>query len=190
MGRRIGIALLALCVTACASVQPVSVSSSALSQLQLRARAGLYPPDWSVRGDSHAAALERLEAWSAHKGIVIAPAPISEKNLLGHTSFSPYTGWIVLINRDLSTNNRLYTLLHELGHVLGPHNLSEDASEVIAEMVSAQVCQRIGLDVWPQTTAYLAINTSVASQYATVARYGLQIDAIVDGLSRAIGPKK
>jgi hypothetical protein len=189
MGRIAATVILsAMFCAGCATSVPPSRTVDALATLQLKARAGLYPAEWAVPGDSHAAYLARLQEWAADEGIVVATAPISKKNLLGHVSHTAYAGWVVLINDSLPPNNRLYTLLHELGHVYGPPKLGMDAAEVLAEMVAAQVCEDVGLNVWPQTTAYLATYVPIDRQSAAVQLHSAAIDRVVVKLSKALKP--
>ena len=112
MGRLAATVAIMAIFAACASAPPIPQSWSDLTRMQLRQRAGLYSTDFDVQGTSHAPQLARLEAWAAKEGIIIAPAAIGSKNLLGHVSYSAYAGWIVLIRRDLSANAKLHTLLH------------------------------------------------------------------------------
>ena len=185
MGRLL-IMVAALLLAGCASTLATSRTATALVTLQMHVRAGVYPGDWTIVGDSHAAYLVTLQQWAAGQGIVVAAAPISNKRLLGHVSHSAYAGWIVLINETLTPNHRLHTLLHELGHVYGPQDLGMDAGEVFAELVAAQVCERVGLNVWPQTTAYLAAFVPLDRQTVTVDAHGGAIDEIVDKLAKAV----
>jgi hypothetical protein len=186
MGRDTCVLLLAFCLTGCAAALTESRTVDSLATLQIKERAGLYPGDWSVRGDSHARYLEKLQRWADDQGIVVAAAPIASKNLLGHASRGIFTGWVILINDRLPVNNRLYTLLHELGHVYGPQDVTAEQGEVIAEMVAAQVCEDVGLNVWGQTAAYLVTYVPIDRQSATVQRHGSKIDNIVKKLSRAV----
>lgn len=190
--RGIKVTLLSLCIllSACASTLPVPVSLTALMQIQLRERAGLHAGDWEVGGDSHAANLARLEQWAEHADIIVTTAPISRKQLLGHTQYGGYTGWVILISRDLTPNGRLYTLLHELGHVLGPQHLDSASAEVVAEMVAAMVCERLGLDVRAQTAAYLTAHVPLDMQSRVVQLHGERIDNIVTTLATAGAGKK
>jgi hypothetical protein len=180
------IAWCALLASSCASL-PASPSPAltAYSILELREKAGMYPGDWAVSGASHAPQLARLEDWAAQEGMLVLTARLTPKQLLGHVSYSRFLGWVILLNRDLSPNNRLYTLLHELGHVYAPEGIGTDAQEVFAEMVSASVCERLGLNVWPQTTAYLAHQVEREVRARTVQRYNAQIDRIVVKLTKA-----
>ena len=53
-------------------------------------------------------------------------------------------------------------------------------------MVAASVLQSVGLDVWPQTAGYLVQRVPFDEQTRAVQRYGLQIDQIVEKLSKAL----
>lgn len=178
-----------LAMTACVSVVPVSVTT--LPRVQLREQAGMYPPEWIVEGDSHAAQLATLTAWSEHNEIIVTTAKLDSRHLRGSAQYG-YHGWVVLLDDTLSPNAKLWTLVHELTHIYGPRAPVEEDREVIAELTAAMVCERLGLNVWPQSTSYLASRApDLERQTATVQRYGWKIDALVDGLVKATqaGPR-
>lgn len=181
--KRVGVvALLALC--GCATLPP-STTFTVFQQIQIREVAGLYPPDWGIEGNSHAAHLARLEAWTDQRGITLAPAKLARHQLYGHASYGG-AGWVVLIDKDQPVNMRFYTLLHELGHVyspkLGPRNAYH---EVFAELTALQVCRNVGLDASGATTAYLSEKIAIEDQSAVVDRWGREIDRVVALLTRA-----
>lgn len=176
----------ALLATGCAAAtSSLSTSFDTLMRLQLRERAGIFPPDWDVVGDSHAANYSKLATWARAQGFIIVGAPLASKNLLGHVQYGGQVGWVVLINEDLPPNNKLYTLAHELGHVYGPRKLTYQEAETVAEVIAASVCQRVGLDVWPQTASYLASHSELEVQTAVVQRYGRDLDKVITMLSAA-----
>jgi hypothetical protein len=184
---RYAVTLAILLLTGCATATPPG-SYRVWQQLQVTQLAGTYPDDWTIYGDSHAAALHALEQWTEQQGIVLAPAHLGRKNLLGHTSLSKLAGWIVLVDQDQPVNTRLYTLLHELAHVYSPATLwpHPEADEVFAEMVADQVCEGIGLHVHPQTAAYLAARVPIAEQGAIVGRVERSIDQTVEKLAAVV----
>lgn len=187
MVRALPVLVLLVVSFACASAPRSPRSLEALTQLQVRQRAGLYhAQEWSVAGDSHKATFDRLRTWANDRGIFVLDAPLDRKSLLGYANRSQYLGWLVLINENLPPNNQLYTLLHELAHVYGPLKvLGAPAGETFAELVAGMVCQNLGLDVWRQTTAYVAGHQPMDEQTATVQQHGLAIDALVDTLTQA-----
>lgn len=187
--RRRAIALLLGCLfTACASV-PLPLSVTALTTMQLRERAGLYPPCCELPGASHTAQLAAVKRWADREGIVVTSADLHRRNLRGSTQ-AGYGGPVVLLDRSLSPNGELFTLLHELGHLYGPQPAIELEREVIAELIAAMVCQRLGLDVWPQATSYLAMRVpDLELQTQTVQRYGARIDTTAEMLTKAAQPK-
>src|SRR3982751_4101923 len=147
MGRIAAVVLL-VCSAACATASPTPVSLTRMMQLQLREQAGTYPDSWLIDGDTHAPQLAALIAWSERHGIVVTHASLKARHLLG--SAQPgYGGWVVLLSQDISPDAQLRTLVHELGHVYGPKVSTENEREVIAELVSAMVCQRLGPHGWP-----------------------------------------
>lgn len=177
--------LLTVMLSACATA-PVPLSLGALTRLQIQERAGLFPPDCGVDGHAHEAQYVTLAAWAERNNIVVAPAVLSRRNIRGSVQ-QGYGGWIVLIGRDLSPDEKLYTLLHELGHIYGPRPPTDDDREMMAEMIAAMVCERIGMNVWPQTTCYLSWRVpSLDDQAWAVQRHGAEIDRTVDALVRVL----
>jgi hypothetical protein len=177
---------LALLSVACVS-NPTPVSLTAMMHVQIREQAGLYPPDWVVTGSAHAGQLATLKAWAEHNEIVVTVAKLNTRHLLGSTQ-PGYGGWVILLSQDIEPDAQLRTLLHELGHVYGPKAPTEPEREVIAEMVSAMTCERLGLHVWPQATAYLAtVVPDLELQTRTVQREGVKLDALVAALTKAAG---
>jgi hypothetical protein len=174
---------------ACASTAAIPQSVTLMMQLQIKQRAGIHPPDWSVPGDSHQLYFVRLQAWAEASGVVVAPAVLERRNQRGSIQYG-HGGWIILIERGLTGNEKLHTLLHELGHLLASGKAPELESEVIAEMVSAMVCQRLGLDVWPQTAAYLVMRVPDFEIQARAVQFsGARIDAVVEKLTQAAQSK-
>jgi hypothetical protein len=183
-GLRLAIVSLLLS-TGCASVAP-SPAVGAWQRLQLMQIGGVYPPDWSIEGATHSAALAHLERWTEAQGFILAPAHLASKNLLGHVSRTSLAGWVILVDADQPADARLYTLLHELAHVFSPLKRGQaDDDEVFAELVSVLVCERIGLKVWPQTASYLAARTRLEDQERIVAHYAGDIDRVVEKLTAA-----
>lgn len=179
------VALLVL-LTGCASV-PMPQSVTAFQQIRLKQQVGFYPQDWYVPGTDHAAQYDRLVGWAEDQGIVIADANLDRRQYMG-TIQAGVGGWVVLIHQGLTPNGKLYTLLHELGHLYGRAKIAGEDSEVVAEMVTAMACQRLGLNVWPQTTSYLAHRVpSLETQASAVQRYGATIDTVVAKLVTAAG---
>jgi hypothetical protein len=174
-----------LSLSACASVVPLSVT--ALTTMQLRERAGLYPADWIVSGSAHASQLAALKAWAEDNEIVVVTANLRPLGLRGSAQPGYLGGWIIRLDRRLEPDAQLWTLLHELGHIYGPNARTEEEREVIAELVAALVCARVGLNVWPQVTAYVASRAPVLeAQSRIVQLHGAQIDRLVDRLTVAV----
>lgn len=174
-----------LLLSACASA-PVPISLTALMQMQLKERAGIYPDEWTIAGTSHDAQYVKLAAWTEAQGIVVSEADLTRRQLRGCVQ-PGHGGWVILINRGMSPNGKLQTLLHELGHVYGPKASSEADRETIAELVAALVCARVGLNVWPEVTAYVASRAPVLeAQSRIVQLHGARIDRLVDRLTVAV----
>lgn len=187
--RTYGIALCLFLLVGCASFHPAtSPTVNAIQQLQARQVAHAYPSDWDVRGDDHLAQYTKLVTWAEDHDAVIALASLERKQVLGHSSHSFYLGWVILLDIDLPVNNRLYTLLHELGHAFGPHAVTIQEAETIAELIAVQVCDKLGMNVWPQTASYLAAHIDLETQWLVVQRYGARIDEVVKRLVTAAQP--
>lgn len=183
--RRVGALLLLLALSACASA-PVPLSLTAMMRMQLRERAGLYG-DSEVPDATHEPHYRQLIAWAERHKIIVSEAALGQRGIRG-SSQPGVGGWIILIERDIPTNDKLTTLLHELGHIYGPSARTEQEREVIAELVAAMVCQRLGLDVWPQSASYLAGRVpDLELQTRTVQREGVKLDALVAALTKAAG---
>lgn len=175
-------------VLGCATAPPAG-SYEAWSRLAMMQRAGAYPTDWAIPGETHAAQLATLEKWTEAQGYILAPAHLQRKNLLGHVSLTNLAGWVILVDPDRPADARLYTLLHELAHILGPTKLGVTAEndETFAEVVTVIVCDRLGLSAWPQTAAYLHQNVPLDVQERFVSAHEKDIDAVVAKLVQAVG---
>lgn len=184
MWRSFACAFVALALSACAAVTSQSPTDLSVKRILIAEQMPL-PSTWDIPGASHAEALARLQAWADDSGIVIAPAPIDKKNLLGFVYQTHMAGWVLLLNEALPANGRLYTLLHELAHVYAPDLPDRHAGEIFSELVAAQVCDRLGLDVWRQTASYLKTFTTIEEQMRTGQRYAADIDRVVDKLWKA-----
>lgn len=181
------LALLPLAFALACATAPQAGAYGAWARLAMLQRAGAYPPDWAIAGDSHAAQLATLEQWTEEQGYVLAPAHLQRKNLLGHVSRTNLAGWVILVDPDRPANARLYTLLHELAHILGPDKLGvAEHDETFAEVVTTIVCDHIGLSAWPQTASYLHQNVPLDVQERFVASHEKQIDAVVATLTKAV----
>lgn len=189
MWKRLSV-LLVLCVAHCASATPPA-SLVALQQVQLRQRAGVYAHDFTVLGKSHQAYYDRLKAWAEDFDTIVTTAHLGSRGLRGSIQPAYGGGPVILIEEDMTPNSKLYTLVHELAHLLGPKVSTEAEREVIAEVTAAMVCQRLGLDVWPQTAAYLAWNIPKEDdQTRPVQLHGAQIDALVMKIVKAARSEK
>ena len=168
----------ALVWASCASL-PVATqmtTTSAATRVFLLESATFDQPGWTVPGDDRARELAILTAWAAHRGVIVATVDMSEYE--GRTD-----GHLIALNGLLGTNDRLYTLLHELAHCLQPDQLSHGEAETFAELVAVQVYDA---DAWTATANYLRTNVPLGIQSATVGRYATQMDAAVIILRRAL----
>lgn len=106
--------------------------------------------DWAVEGSDHVLQLQRLEGWCARQGITVEVQPMEK--YLGATDVKDRN---IYLSATLSPNDQLYTLLHEVAHVYQPRELNEREQEAWAELIASAVIARLGLPLWPQTSAYL-----------------------------------
>lgn len=173
---------LTLLLGACATATPQPASLTAMMQMQMREQAGIYS-DWHVEGNAHQAQYDRLVRWVEQNDIVVSMAKLEKRELRGSTQLG-YKGWVILLHHSLSVDAKLWTLLHELAHLFGPEGRTEQEREVIAELTAAMVCERLGLNVWPQSTGYLNYRVPIHEvQTWTVQRTGREIDRLVDALT-------
>ena len=149
----------------------------------------LDPPITDVEGEDLAWAVPRLEALATAIGsavnIVELPPSIGG-------SYEPATRRIWL-NAATTVNQRVKTLVHELGHAL--LRVDEDVSslalgyageELVVESVAYTVCGSIGLDTAGYSVPYLASWAEAASLDVLEQTAGL-IDRLAKRLEDAVG---
>ena len=172
-------ALLSVTLLGCVTVSP---TYKAMHSLSARAAVGHLPPTHEVFGDSHVKNLDHLTEWLKRRWVRLGfvPAIIGDdgQDRMGQTMILESGAVFILVNNATSKNNQFYTLLHEVAHVYQARNLSVAAGEVFAEIVSSQVCKRLGLDVSDQTTKYLDA-IPVAFQWKAVDLFHKEADAVV-----------
>ena len=116
-------------------------------------------------------------------GINVEYRPVGHEDLMGATgvSFRQGTQRHVLISSDLSINGKLEVLAHEVGHSFQPPMASRMEHEVFAELVSVEVCRRLGVDTTNAAARYLRADKSAL----WVARvYRAEIEFVADVLTR------
>jgi hypothetical protein len=166
---------------------PTPASLIAIQQMQLREQAGLYSDEWEVEGAAHQEQYDRLVKWAERNGIVVSMAKIAQTRAHARGTTQPGYGgvWVVLLDVGLGVDAKLHTLLHELAHIYGPSPAREQEREVIAELSAAMVCERLGLNVWPQATGYLSARVpTLEVQSWAVQRCATEIDRLVDALAK------
>jgi hypothetical protein len=176
-----------------AMLQTASLPSPTLKawqRLRLMQMAGQVSNEWAIRGNTHAAQLEKLERWSEKRDYILTEARIVQKNIRGHTQHSSSLGWVILIDRDLEPDWQFTTLCHELAHVMTPKSLPPGTpyGEVFAEMVAVQVADGVGIDAWFQTASYLYAFASDEDQAYVMMKWYPDIDRVTAQLSKAVQP--
>ena len=141
--------------------------------------------DWRIDGSTERAALARLRAWADAEEIIVTTVPLDRRELLGAAIPTRSVGWTVFVNSDESIDGQFYTLVHELAHVYQPDGLQVGQAETFAEVIAVQVAARCGLQVWPQTAAYLRAHATSEQQFWTLQAHAREMDRLVDKLSRA-----
>jgi len=115
-------------------------------------------------GDSHAGYLPRLIALAEAQGITVVFGNLDElkRDRFGMKPHEILYGayfWdekVLYINTDQSLNGQVSTFLHELGHAFQPKKLiGHRGQDVFAQVVSALVTDRLGLDTVQSSVTYL-----------------------------------
>lgn len=174
MGLRI-CALFALLLVACA---PTLGSFQALGQLQLLQRIEGLPDDWVIPGETHTKFIEPLKKWAVKQQITVEEGDLEPYDLFGVTQVTD-KGTLVVLHHKTTGNMRFATLVHELSHTLHGTYLAPRAAEVYAEVVSVQVCGRLGLDISRQSAAYLLRYAPISLQWATTQKFAADMDKVV-----------
>lgn len=108
----------------------------------------VYQP--SVGGNPNA--LRFLEQRAAWLDVTIAYLPKAEIASAGRTQ-----GRHIFVDADLSVAGRLEVLAHELGHVFSPQFSTPAEGDVFAELVSVEICKRLGHDTTKVAAGYLTV---------------------------------
>jgi hypothetical protein len=185
--RQLVIALLLLCSVGCATVSPTLRTMHVVDFMQ---RNGAHLDYWQVSGEDLGGNLVNLIAWAKRRGIRVAQAPtitLEGRPVLGLTTFTDNGGVFILLDSHGSANSKFFTLVHELAHVYGSHYLRSQAAEVYAELIAAQVCQKLGMkNALPATAAYLQEQVgSLPFQWKVVDLLHLEADVVVQMLLNA-----
>lgn len=137
-----------------------------------------------VKGESHAAYIRRLVGVAEKHGIVVLTADIKDGDdgvlavgLWG--LYSPKYHFIA-IQHFLAPNEKVMTLAHELGHALGPQELPDPDSDIVAQAVSGILCDRIGLKAVAYATSAYYRQLDPAMRDRVLAQHAREIDATVD----------
>ena len=169
--------LIACCllVSACASRSDRVVT---LAEQGLGWDATYHP---SMGGDIRV--LKFLEQRAAWLGVSVEYRPEGHEDLRGATGLSWSNGLQkhVLVNGDLPINGRLEVLAHEIGHTYQPPLANRMEHEVFAELVSVEVCKRLGLDTARVAARYLQANKSALALART---HRKEIAFVADLLTR------
>lgn len=189
---RFALVALVLSLSACAVSPPVLAPGASTQTALRRLRVQAPTPDgqWLVHGGTHAAQLERLRDWAEAQGVVVSEARLMllPRPLQGLTvAAPPFVESVVLLDASMPPDGKLATLAHELAHVWGPTDVkTRGEQEAFAELVSVQVCDRVGLNTWAQVASYLDQYTTAVQQESVVERYGDRADRLVARLAGAM----
>jgi hypothetical protein len=159
--------LLCICMAACAhKTYTQKVVDQAMKGLAYEAKYSLTPEKGKYLN----------EWWNFHRFLVdvkqfdVKYLPREEMTMqaAGVSFMNPVTkqGHIE-VDEALSIQNRLETLAHEAAHLYKPHNLTREENEVFAELVSTEICRRLGFN-----------NMSVAAEYLQGFKAALRIESI------------
>ena len=102
----------------------------------------------------------------------------------------------IAINTSGSVNQRVKTLVHELGHALlrvepAEHEspLSYDEEELVVESVAFTVCGSLGIDTSGYSIPYLA-SWSESAELETIERAAALIDRVARRIEEALDPER
>lgn len=142
--------LLCLAVAACAS-RTERVIASASQGLA-------YDAIYHATPGGNPKALTFLERRAAWLGVQVSWRPEGHEDLRGATGLSYRNGYEkhVIVSNTLSINGRIEVLAHELAHLWQPESDSRAANDVFAELVSINVCQKLGVDSSKAASRYLS----------------------------------
>jgi len=113
-----------------------------------------------IRGDSHARYWDPLVAFAARRNVDVITLTFPNPTQKG--GFSALHR-LIGISEQLSPNEQVATLVHELGHVLSPGGLSRMNEDVFAEGVAVIVMKRLGLDIRMESAGYFLDGASICA---------------------------
>lgn len=155
----------------------------------------LDPPIAAVEGDNLAWVWPALVDLGAEIGSVVVVKSLPD----GCGGCYDTTTLGITINGGVSVNQRVKTLVHELGHALvraepgeGDAPMSYDEEELVVESVAFTVCGSLGIDTSGYSIPYLA-SWSEGAELDTIERAAATIDRIArrieDALDAAAGSR-
>ncbi len=148
----------------------------------------LDPPIVALAGDELAWAWPALVELAAAIGssVVVRALPDGCGG-----SYDPHT-LAIAINESASANQRVKTLVHELGHALvraepgdGETSMSYDEEELVVESIAFTVCGSLGIDTSGYSVPYLA-SWSEDTDLETIERAAATIDRIARRVEDAL----
>lgn len=143
-------------VGSCASMGTYSTVTLENSIKMLDANVHGAPQVEGIPGDSHAEYLPKLYAAAQARGVEVELITFEVNVLEGEMMWGFYDGMgKLLIEKSLSKNEQVATIVHELGHHIAPVELDgTQDGQVFAEALSAIVCEGIGLDTITAVRTY------------------------------------
>lgn len=164
------ITLLVLCLG-------VSACASRADRVIAHASAGLaFDATYIPTDGGDIRALKFLEHRADWLGVQVEYRPEGHEDLRGATGLSYRQDYEkhVFIDQSLPINGRIEVLAHELGHMFQPPSDNRAANDVFAELVSVEVCARLGVPSAASSIRYIKVHKSafaVAKIYAPEIRY-------------------
>ena len=150
----------------------------------------LDPPIVALEGDDLAWAWPALVELGAEIGSVVVVKPLPR----GCGGSYDTSTRAIAINDAASFNQRVKTLVHELGHALvraepadDETPMSYDEEELVVESVAFTVCGSLGIDTSGYSIPYLA-SWSEDAELQTIERAAATIDRIARRIEEALDP--
>ena len=136
----------------------LSACASRSDRVVTQARQGLaYDATYHPTPGGDPDTLKFLEQRGAWLGVQIEYRPEGHEELHGATGLSFRNGLErhVFVSNTLSINGQIEVLAHEIGHMFQPNFADRMAADTFAELVSVEVCQRLGVPSAASSVGYL-----------------------------------
>jgi hypothetical protein len=140
-------------------------------------------PHVPLEGDDHIEKLDALEHFAHELGFFVKYLS-DTGSAQGFVNFKNHD---IIINKNLSGNETVRTLVHELAHAYGNVNYGEysrEDAEVIVESATVMALGMLGFDTSAASVPYIA---SWANDLKALEKYAKLVDELVNKLTKVMG---